>query len=174
MSSQPPTREQQPAVRNRTMEIAVALVLLAIGVVVAWDSARLGARWVDDGPQSGYFPFYVGLIIAVSAAAILLQALRGQTPDGRGTFVERGQLRQVMAVLVPASVYVLAVQCFGLYAASTVYIAGFMVYLGGYAWWKAALLGILTSAAVFVLFEVWFKVPLFKGSLYDPLAIFGY
>ena len=174
MSQEPSTNDQQPAVRNRTMEIVVAAVLLAVGVVVAWDSARLGARWAEDGPQSGYFPFYVGLLISVSAAAILLQALRGLTPDGRGTFVERGQLRQILAVLVPALFYVLAVQCCGLYLASAVYIAAFMVYLGNYAWWKSALLGICTSGGVFVMFEIWFKVPLHKGSLFNPLAMFGY
>jgi len=166
--------DQYPAVLNRTMEIAVAAALLLIGLVVAWDSWRLGARWGSDGPESGYFPFYVGLIIAVSAVVILLQALRGRTPNGRGAFVERGQLRLVMSVLVPAIVYVMAIQWFGIYLASAVYIAGFMIWLGNYAWWSSALMGIATSAAVFMLFEVWFQVPLFKGSLYNPLAVFGF
>lgn len=156
------------------MEIVVAAILLVIGLVVAWDSARLGARWGDDGPQSGYFPFYVGLIIAVSATVILLQALRGMTPNGRGAFVERGQLRLVLSVLVPALVYVLVTQWFGLYLASAVYIAGFMYWLGRYSWWQSVALGLATSIAVFMLFEIWFQVPLHKGSLYNPLAAFGY
>ena len=166
--------DDQPAVVNRTMEIIVAAALLLIGLIVAWDSWRLGARWGPDGPESGYFPFYVGMIIAVSAGVILLQALRGRTPDARGTFVERGQLRLVLSVLLPAVVYVVAIQCFGIYAASAVYIAGFMVWLGNYAWWSSSLLGVATSAAVFLLFEIWFQVPLYKGSLYNPLAIFGF
>ena len=156
------------------MYCLLAAALLLIGSIVAWDSWRLGARWGPDGPESGYFPFYVGMIIAVSAGVILLQALRGRTPDARGTFVERGQLRLVLSVLVPAVVYVVAIQCFGIYAASAVYIAGFMVWLGNYAWWSSSLLGVATSAAVFLLFEIWFQVPLYKGSLYNPLAIFGF
>jgi putative tricarboxylic transport membrane protein len=166
--------DQHPAVLNRTMEIAVSAALLLIGLVVAWDSWRLGARWGSDGPESGYFPFYVGLIIAVSAVVILLQALRGRTPNGRGAFVERGQLRLVMSVLVPAIVYVVAIQWFGIYLASAVYIAGFMIWLGNYPWWSSALLGVATSAAVFMMFEIWFQVPLYKGSLYNPLAVFGF
>ncbi|NBR27281.1 MAG: tripartite tricarboxylate transporter TctB family protein [Betaproteobacteria bacterium] len=166
--------DQHPAVLNRTMEIAVSAALLLIGLVVAWDSWRLGARWGSDGPESGYFPFYVGLIIAVSAVVILLQALRGRTPNGRGAFVERGQLRLVMSVLVPAIVYVVAIQWFGIYLASAVYIAGFMIWLGNYTWWSSALLGVATSAAVFMMFEIWFQVPLYKGSLYNPLAVFGF
>jgi len=166
--------DDQPAVVNRTMEIIVAVLLLAFGVTIAIASYSLGAKWADDGPESGYFPFYVGMIIAVSAGVILLQALRGRTPDARGTFVERGQLRLVLSVLLPAVVYVVAIQCFGIYAASAVYIAGFMVWLGNYAWWSSSLLGVATSAAVFLLFEIWFQVPLYKGSLYNPLAIFGF
>ena len=80
----------------------------------------------------------------------------------------------VLSVLLPAVVYVVAIQCFGIYAASAVYIAGFMVWLGNYAWWSSSLLGVATSAAVFLLFEIWFQVPLYKGSLYNPLAIFGF
>ena len=166
--------DHRAAVSNRTMEIAVAVALLVVGLVVAGDSARLGARWGDDGPQSGYFPFYVGMIIAVSAVVILVQALRGRTPNGRGAFVERGQLRLVLSVLVPAVAYVVVIQLFGLYLASAIYIAGFMVWLGGYAWPKSAVLGIATSVFVFLLFEVWFQVPLYKGSLFNPLSVFGY
>ena len=96
------------------------------------------------------------------------------TPNGRGAFVERGQLRQVLSVLLPALVYVLIVQWFGLYLASAVYIAGFMRWLGKYAWWKSVMLGIATSITVFLLFEIWFQVALHKGSLFNPLAVFGY
>jgi hypothetical protein len=166
--------DDEAAVSNRTMEIVVAAVLVAFGLIVAWDSARLGARWGEDGPQSGYFPFYVGMLISISGAVVLWQALRGLTPNGRGAFVERGQLRLVLSVLVPAIVYVIAIQMFGLYLASAVYIAGFMMWLGNYSWLKSAILGIATSVTVFMMFEVWFQVPLYKGSLYNPLAVFGY
>ncbi|MGV2435793.1 MAG UNVERIFIED_CONTAM: hypothetical protein LVT10_13745 [Anaerolineae bacterium] len=45
----------------RSIEIAVALVLMALAAVVIADSLRIGAGWADDGPQAGYFPFYIGL-----------------------------------------------------------------------------------------------------------------
>ena len=61
----------------------------------------------------------------------------------------------------------------GIYIASAIYIAVFMIVLGKYPAWKAALIGVLVSAAFFAMFEVWFKVPLYKGRL-DPLAFLGY
>lgn len=158
----------------RAMEIIVAIAILIFGAVVAWESWRLGARWGSDGPQAGYFPFYIGVIIVIASLATLVQAWRGRTPRADAAFVERGQLKLVLAVLVPALVYVLAIQWFGIYLASAIYMAVFMVWLGSYAWWKAVLLGIAVSVSVFVMFEIWFKVPLHKGTLYNALSLIGY
>ncbi len=155
------------------MEIIVAVLLLAFGAVIAWASFQLGAKWGDDGPQAGYFPFYIGLIIAVSSLITLLQALRGQTLRPHEAFVERGQFKLVLAVLIPAVVFVLAIQWFGIYLASAVYMAVFMVWLGKYPWWKAVLLGVAVSVIVYLMFEVWFKVALHKGTLYNPLTLIG-
>ena len=166
------TADTRAAIGMRTMELIVAGALLAFGATIAIASYRLGAGWAEDGPRAGYFPFYIGLIISLSSAVTLLQALRKRTVDT--VFVERGQLRLVLAVLVPALGYVLIIQWFGIYLASAIYIAVFMVWLGKYAWWKAVPLGIAISVSVFVTFEIWFQVPLHKGALYNPLGIFGY
>jgi Tripartite tricarboxylate transporter TctB family len=163
---------ERAAVSVRTMEVVVALFLLLIGGVVAFDSYQLGSRWADDGPQSGYFPFYIGLIIAVSSIVILLQALF-EKAAARRTFVARGQLRQVMSVLVPALFYVVCIELIGIYLASTAYIALFMVILGRYPWFKSAIFGVMISAGFFIMFEIWFKVPLPKG-MFDALGFLGY
>ena len=79
----------------------------------------------------------------------------------------------MLVVLVPAIVYVLAVQLIGIYVASVIYVAIFMVWLGRYSVLKSALVGIGVNALFFAMFEIWFKVPLVKGAL-DPLAFLGY
>ena len=79
----------------------------------------------------------------------------------------------MLAVFVPALVYVLAVQFVGLYVASAVYIALFMIVLGKYSRIKSVIVGVVTMVLFFLMFEVWFKVPLFKGML-DPLRFLGY
>ena len=170
-------------ISTRSMEIAVALLLLAVGALVVFDSYRLGARWGDDGPQSGYFPFYIGLLLGVSSLATLAHVLfqglargdrfSGALAEKASRFVEWGELKLVASVLVPALVYVLAVQLIGIYVASAIYIGLFMRWLGKYTWLRSVLVGVLTSALIFVLFEIWFKVPLYKGA-WDPLAFLGY
>jgi len=171
--NQDPSGAGRPAVTTRTMEIVVALLFLSLGVAVAFDSYRLGASWADEGPQSGYFPFYIGLIICIASIVTLLQALTGKAAESRNTFVERGQLKLVLSVLVPAALYVLGIQLIGIYVASAVYIAVFMAWLGKYSWLKSVALGVAVSVSSFTMFEVWFKVPLPKG-MFNPLGLLGY
>lgn len=157
----------------RAAEIVVALILMGLGGLVVFDSVRLGFRWAADGPEAGYFPFYIGFFICAASVITLGQILFGKDRDGSKVFVEWGQLKLVLSVLVPATVYVLGIQWIGIYVASVVYIAFFMVWLGKYNWIKSALLGIAVSVVAFMMFEIWFKVPLFKGE-FNPLSIIGY
>jgi hypothetical protein len=157
----------------RTMETVTAVVLFGIGSLVVYDSHRLGSSWGADGPEAGYFPFYIGSIICISSAAILIQAIFGKAAKHHAIFVEWQPLRQVLAVLLPAMLYVLGIQLIGLYVASAIYIAVFMHWLGKYNWAKSVALGVAVSAAAFATFEIWFQVPLYKGA-FDPLAFLGY
>ncbi len=163
----------QPALaKNASVDAVVAAVLFVVGAVVVVQARALGAEWTSDGPGSGYFPFYIGLILCIASAGIFYQAVISKKRD-RDAFVDREQLVRVLSVLLPAIVYVLAIVFVGMYVASAIYIAAFMVYLGKYPAWKAALIGLLVSASFFAMFEVWFKVPLYKGTL-APLAFLGY
>ncbi|HEX8009758.1 MAG TPA: tripartite tricarboxylate transporter TctB family protein [Casimicrobiaceae bacterium] len=145
------------------MEIAVAAILLAFGLTFLYSSYQLGFRWGSDGPQSGFFPFYVSLFICVASGVTLVRAVVSKDAEGRAGFVERGQLGQVLKVLIPATLFVLGIQLIGIYVASAVYIALFMKMLGDYPWKKSVPLAVAISVTFFLMFEVWFQVPLFKG-----------
>ena len=154
----------------RTMELVVAVFIFAFGALVVYDSMRLGAKWADDGPQAGYFPFYIGLILCVASAVTFAGALRNRALAERA-FVGRGQLRLIMAVLVPLVLYVAAIKFAGIYVASIAFIGWFMRQLGRYSWLKTILVSLLTMLAFFMMFEVWFKVPLPKGPLEAALGL---
>src|SRR5262245_2716599 len=166
-----PADDDGRGISTRSVEVVVALLLLAFGATIVFDSYRLGASWGSDGPQSGYFPFYIGLLICLSAGVTLAQALFKRKSTQQ--FVSWSALRQVTLVLIPAAVYVLAVELIGIYIASAIYIAIFMRWLGKYGWTKSILVGVGVTVAMFVLFEIWFKVPLYKG-LWNPLWWTGY
>jgi len=131
---------------------------------------RLGARWAEDGPQAGYFPFYIGLLVCISAALNLVMALVNRK-DAERDFVELDKLKLVLAVLIPTAIYVAVISWTGIYVASTLFIAFFMRWLGKYPWWKVAAVSIGTMVAFFLIFESWFKVPLPKGPLENLLGV---
>jgi len=165
--------EQDKAVGTvRLWEIVVAVLFLAAGSLVVWESRRLGAQWGSDGPQAGYFPFYIGAIICISSAVNLFSAV---AKANRDAFVRWGQLRMILVVMVPCVIYVALIVnpwlTLGIYVASAIFIAFFMRYLGKYGWAKIAAVSVGTMVAFFLMFEVWFKVPLPKGPLE---AAFGF
>ena len=158
------------AIKTRTMEIAVAAFILLCGAIVIFDSARLGAKWGEDGPEAGYFPFYIGLLLCIASVVNLLSALAAARRDA-SDFVQLRALKLVFSVLNPTAIYVGLISPLGLYLASTVFIAFFMRWLGKYAWWIVAAVSIGNSVVFFVVFEVWFKIPLPKGPLEAALGL---
>jgi putative tricarboxylic transport membrane protein len=154
----------RPAFRYKTAELAVAAFFMLLGAIVIYDSVRLGSTWGSDGPEPGYFPYYLGVIIVASSAVTFVRALFIPA-DKNSSFVDVGQLKLVMSVLIPSIVYVSLVGWLGIYVASTLFIAFFMRWLGKYAWWKVFLVSVGNSVVFFLIFEVWFLVPLPKGPL---------
>jgi hypothetical protein len=159
--------EERSATNRRSMEVVVAFILLVLGIVVVLDSLRLGASWADDGPQAGYFPFYIGVVICATSLHTLARALRMRSDV---SFVSTRALRLVLTVLVPTVVYVAAIQWLGLYVSSSLFIAAFMWRLGRYRIPLVAAVSIGVSGALFAMFEIWFTLPLPKGPIEAALG----
>jgi hypothetical protein len=153
------------------MDIVVALVFLGVSAIVIYDSNRLGFSWQEGvGPAAGYFPFYVALIMAGASLVNLVQALRDREAGGE-TFVSKPAFRQVLAVFVPLTVFVVLIAFVGIYVAAAVFITLFMMYFGRYNILPSAALGAGVPVVLFLMFEKWFLVPLPKGPLE---ALLGY
>ena len=161
--------DKRTVVSTRTMEIVVAALFLVVGGIVMMDSLRIGAGWIDpDGPQAGYFPMRMGVIMSLASLVVLIQAVMARGPGK--PFVDRHALKQVLLVLLPAVVYVAAVTVVGMYVSSAIYIAAFMMYMGGYKLPASAAVGLAVVLVLFFMFEIWFLVPLPKGPIEDMLG----
>lgn len=152
------------SIGNKTMEIVTALFILAFGAIVMWDSNRIGSGWGSDGPESGSFPFYVGLLIVISAVVTLINAVRADAEE-LGEFVGHEELKLVMAVFIPSIFYVIAIGFIGIYVASAIFITFFMVWQGKFSIVKSLAVAIPVNVFFFMMFEVWFKIPLPKAWL---------
>jgi Tripartite tricarboxylate transporter TctB family len=173
MSEHKNNANQDSVISVRMMDIITSIAFLALGLTVMIGSLKLGASWGVDGPEAGYFPFYISLIIMLSSAITLYQVAIVNKNKKTESFVDREPSKQVMAVLLPAIVFVLGVQLIGIYVASAIYIAIFMVWLGKYPIWKAIVVSVGVSAALYLMFEYWFQVPLPHGSWFNPLEFLG-
>jgi putative tricarboxylic transport membrane protein len=164
-----PNPDDEP-VGNRWPELLVAAFLFCVALLVITDSVRVGIGWADDGPRSGYFPFYIGLILAAASGALLVQQLlRWRAVDP--LFATRGQLRSVLAVLLPMVAYVALIGLIGIYVASALLIGAFMRRHGRYRWSLVAAVALGVPLLIYGVFERWFLVLLPKGPLEAMLGL---
>ena len=101
--------------------------------------------------------------------------------SARQTFVTKPQFGRVLAVLIPSTIYVAAIgglnlgpihiPGLGLYLASAIFIALFMIFIGKESPLKAVLVGTAVPIVTFLMFEKWFLVPLPKGPIEAALGL---
>jgi putative tricarboxylic transport membrane protein len=162
--------DNSPAVTSiRTVDAVASLLLLLVALTLGYDNWRTGAGWESTGPQPGYFPFYLSVILACASLYGLVAAFLSRK-EARETFVTQAQLRRVLAVFVPTVLFVLATQFLGLYVASFLLISGFMYFVGRIAWWKSLLTAFIFTAAMFITFDIAFDVIMPKGPLEAALG----
>jgi putative tricarboxylic transport membrane protein len=165
-----PPAGTSPAVTSvRTVDVLVSLLLLAFAALLAFDNWRTGMGWDSTGPQAGYFPFYLSIILGAACVYGVVKEFLART-HAKEVFVTREQLWRVVQVFVPTLVFCLATQWLGIYVASFLLVAGFMVYIGRIAAWKSLVTALLFVLAMFVTFDVAFDVIMPKGPLE---ALFG-
>ena len=159
-----------PAVTDtRTVEIVISLLLVTLATTLGIDNYRTGIAWDSTGPQAGYFPFYLSVILAGAslyglAATVLARGVASEA------FVTRAQLRRVLLVFVPTMLFCFGVQYLGIYVASFLLIAGFMRGVGKIAWWKSLVTAVVFTVIMFVTFDIAFDVIMPKGPLEAALG----
>src|SRR3989442_12951308 len=144
----------------RVADLVTAVVLMALGGLALGDWLRLGIGWGTDGPQSGFFPFWLAVIMNAACVVIFVQVLRRPATK---PFVSGRQISAVLAVLWPATAAVALMHVVGLYVAAALYM-GFYMRWGGHNRWRAVIpLAIGVPVVAFLVFEMWFLVPMPKG-----------
>ncbi len=152
---------------TKTADIALAGILLCLGLVVGFDSLRLGSGWSAEGPQAGFFPFLMAVLVVVGCVMVVRQAVKGTSSvKGSKRFVPAGAMKPVLTVLIPAVLMVLLTEVVGLYLAAMLYLIGYIRVVGGYGWRTVLPIGILTPLAFYVVFEKLFLIPM-------PMGMFG-
>ncbi len=153
------------------VELGVAALTGAFGAAVCYGSLDIGAGWTEFGPEAGYFPFYVGLLILLGSVANAIHAFLKHRGSGE-IFIDGHRVKVVGSFLLPLVAFAGVSAWLGLYVGTALYIAGTMLFQGRYKWWIALPSGVAVSLFFFIVFEFGFKVPLLKGPIEAWLGIY--
>ena len=146
------------------LELAFAGLILLVGLVGLHGALQLDTGWAADGPQAGYFPLRVSLILLAATLLVAASAWRARAALARVAVIDGEGGRRVLRFGLPILAYVAVAQFTGLYVATALYLLA-TIRLAGRSWGTALGVALGVTLAAFVVFERWFKVPLLKGPL---------
>jgi hypothetical protein len=153
--------------KTRTADIIVAIILMGTGLIVSFDSLRLGGGWGLEGPRPGFFPFLMSMLVVGGCILIIRQAVTGRSSvKAEKAFVPTGGWKPILTVLLPAVGMVILTEIIGLYLAAMIYLASYIRLVGGFRWGTVSLVSIPIPLIFYWLFDKIFLIPM-------PMGMFG-
>jgi riboflavin transporter FmnP len=152
-------------------EIATATVTAGLGLIAVVGALEFGIGWGDAGPESGAFPFYMGLLIIGASVGTLIQSVKGRQ-DLQEVFLDRVRAGRVASFLGPIAAFVIISMFLGLYVATALYLTYVMWRQGGYPLIVSSLSGVVAAILFYLILEYAFQVPLMKGPLESALGLY--
>lgn len=157
------------ALARRTLEIGTAAGLALFASAVIASSLQLQNGWGPTGPQAGYVPLRLGGLLLVVSLALLVQGARA--PGGGEPFATREQLARSLSLFVPTVAMAIGMTWLGVYLTGAVFLAYMARRHGGMHPGRAIALGAGATVLFYLIFELWFSVPLAKGPLEHWLGL---
>ena len=148
----------------RKADVFVAFLLIALGAITVLDSIRLGFGWGISGPESGFFPFYLGTGLIICSLLVLLNVFRSYKKNKTGKrLMPKGALTPILWVLIPATAMIVVSEFVGLHIAAALYLAFYMRAVGKIGWMTTMLVSLLVPLSLYIAFDKLFLVPLPQG-----------
>lgn len=148
---------------RRADQIAGAGLLL-LGLVFAAAGLRNYTYWGSAGPGSGFFPFWLGLIMAALAFWLLLGATRGRGSDGRW-LPEGAGLARLVTVLGVTTALVAVLKIVGMAVGTVLFLVAVLRFVEGVRWTSTLAIAVGTAAVNYLVFAHWLRVPFPVGVL---------
>jgi hypothetical protein len=152
----------------RVLNLSTAALLMLLSAIVIYDALRLGIGWGSEGPQSGFFPFWLAAILAAVSLLISVHSWRSRSEV---PFVTGERLIPVLKVLGPLAGFIVVTDPpgpwsgLGLYVSAGLYLGFYMRWVGRHHWATVMALATAIPVLTFVIFETWFLVPMPKGPV---------
>jgi hypothetical protein len=154
----------------RTVEIGTVSVLLLLGALLFYESVRLGPGWGDSGPQPGFFPFVLTVLLVLGLLGVSYIDIH-RRPDNRPFFEVSQEVSDLLRVGLPILVAVALIRWFGIYVTSGLYLAFFMAWYGKFRWYAALAGGIIFPVTLWLVLREGFNLPMPMSALYRSGAL---
>ena len=164
--------EQQGAwarpVSERIGEVVIALALLAAATFFIWQAALLPFGRVGL-PGPGFFPFVLGVVLALLAIAVLVRILQNSSDNAQSVFLGH---RDVLIALLAMAGLALAFERIDGYVALGAFTAALLLFVARTSVWRALLGVILGMVGVWLFFGIALGVRLPAGDYWQDAVDF--
>ncbi len=148
----------------RSADRIAGAVLLALAVAFAAGALKHYAYWGPNGPGPGFLPFWLGVVMSVLAAMLLVGALRSRDPGVE--WLPRGEgLRRLAWVLAITTALVALLDVAGMVLGTVLFLVSLLRLLDRRPWPLTVAVALATAGFNFLVFTYWLRVPLPVGVL---------
>lgn len=144
-------------------ERIAAVVLFLIGVGAAWEAIHIGFGSFNS-PGPGFYPFWLAVILAIVSFIYFLNHL-GVDPQAVALWGKRAWIRPTIAVIVMFG-YGFLLSWLGFASATFLLFISWLLVIEREKPLTVALVSIIGTTAVYLLFSIFLKVQLPKGLLF--------
>jgi len=150
----------------RRADQITGIVMLVFSLTVAYTSWQMPQR-VEFGPGMGFLPFWLAVIMTVLSVLLLVDASLRKVAAGGNPFPAPRALLNVVLVIAGLGVFVAVLDTVGFAVSTTLYIVYLLAVVQKEPWVKSAIVSVLSTGGLFVVFQVLLEVKL-------PKNIFGF
>jgi hypothetical protein len=149
----------------RKADLVTSALLLACALAFSAGALKFYGYWGEGGPGPAFLPFWLGLVMALLALAMLIKSVK-QKNAGEAWLPRGKAAKRVVGVIGITIVFVVLLKVLGMLVASALYLAVLMRYLERNSW--PLTVGVSLGAAGFnyLLFVHWLRVPFPQGMLW--------
>jgi hypothetical protein len=150
----------------RRAQMLMAWGIIAFAVSIAVQSYQVGSRWVDGQAGPGFFPFWLGALLALCGVIILVREMRIESVTA--FFHDRTAVMSVIKVVSTAAGLLVVTYLIGFRTASILYLFVYLRFIGKHRWPAVIAMSLLIPIGGYYVFERILQVGLPHGIFEIP------
>jgi putative tricarboxylic transport membrane protein len=140
------------------------LVLLIISGLIGWGALLLPYGNIHN-PGPGFYPLWLGILLAVMSIALILKSMRhrGRQRNLRGSLAEKVRWDKVLFVLIALALYGYFMNILGFLMVTILLMVFLLRFIEPQPWRSVIAWTLIGSFGSYLIFEIWMKLRLPKG-----------